>query len=485
MALAALRLLVLACLGNDVAPKGPGQSGKRELPWVEDLEEALRDSARDHKPLVVFFMATWCSACKEFEKETLRSPKVLDRSADFRWVRIDVDRDASLIRKFEVRSTPRIDLLDAGGSIRVRISGSLPPEEFRGQLDRLLEEPGGAAGPSPGPSIVEIEAPTSTPLRGTPEGYRRLSLCFSNVGYGPLLLGSQSPFQSLRMGLLPRTPSTLAEGQWEVHWSEAYSNVFIKKPGDYLVQFDLLQSTVSLGYGVANELEVDLAFDNKSRFGGFLDQFIEHFHHAFGLPNQLRDTEPQNAFRIEFPGNQSHPPVDLGNRWQGSFSNSVSLTLEDTLTCGSERLPAIAAGLTLRMEPWGSRDLENAQPVDPGLTVSLAKRIGDFYCYASGLVSYYGHDRFHGIPLRPVQMSGLLAVEWRFHEWASMVFQYQISEGVAEGLGPFGSPANELALGWKIEFAENALVELGAIHTLLNNDNSMDFGIYAGLTVRF
>jgi hypothetical protein len=482
MALAAAPLLILACLGTDGASEGPGrQSEKRELPWAENLEEALRDSARDHKPLVVYFMAAWCSACKEFEKGTLRSPRILERRADFRWVRIDLDRDASLIRKFEVQSTPRIDLLDALGRTRVRISGSLPPEEFREQLDSLLAEPGS----SPGASIVEIEARTSTSLTLTPEGYRRLSLCFSNVGYGPLLLGSQSPFQSLRIGLLPRTPSTLAEGQWEVHWSEAYSNVFIKKPGAYLLQFDLLQSSVSLGYGVTDQLEVDLAYDNKSRFGGFLDQFIEHFHHAFGLPNQLRDTEPVNAFRIEFPASRSHPAVDLGDRWEGSFSNTLSLSLEETLTCGSDRLPAIAVGLTLRMEPWGSRDLENEQPVDPGLTISLAKRMGDFYFYASGLVAYYGHDRFHGIPLRPVQLSGLLAVEWRFEEWASMVFQYQISEGVAEGLGPFGSPANEVALGWKIEFAQNALVELGVIHTLLNNDNSMDFGIYAGLTVRF
>jgi thioredoxin-related protein len=450
------------------------------ISWRENLAEAQAEAAKEHKPLVVVFVAGWCSACAAFERNTLPSPLVTAHANRFVWVKLDVERNISLVRVNEVRATPRIDLRDSDGKTWIRISGALPARQFREQLDLFLSAREGKAS-----SVAqEVDGSSYTPLSATPEGFRGGAICYSNVGYGPLRLASQSPFQSLRIGLTPLTPSTLAEGQWEVHLSNAYSNVFIKKPGDYLLQFDLMQTSASIGYGVTDDLEVDLQFDDRTRFGGVLDQFIQHFHHAFGLPNQLRDTEPLNAFHIQFPASQSHPAVDLGNRWRGSYSDTLSAALRQNLTCGTEEIPAVAVGLIARTAVR-EEDLEHEEWVNPGLTLSAAKRVGDFYFYASGLVAYYGHDRFHGIPLQPVQVSGILAVEWRFDDWASMIFQWQISEGVARTVGQFASAANELALGWKIEFVRNAIVEFGAIHTLLNNENSMDFGLYAGLTVRF
>jgi hypothetical protein len=485
MAWIAVPLLLAALAPQDAGgPDSRPRTAPRIL-WETDLDAALRESARDKKPTIVHFEAAWCPACKEFEERTLGAPEVLARADRFHWVRLDVDRDVALVRRFDLRSTPRTDLVDPDGRTRVRISGAIGPAELCRELERFLaERPREPASQAPRP-LREVEVPESTPVTFTPEGYRSLSQCFSNVGFGPLRLSSQSPFQSLRIGLVPLTPSTLAEGQWEVHLGVADSNVFIKKPGEYLLQFDLVQSNLSVGFGLSNELEADLEYDQRSRIGGFMDQFIQHFHRAFGLTNQLRETEPLNGYALRFPASQSHPAVDVGHRSEGSYSNTLSFALRQNLTCGSEELPAVAVGLILRTPLGGSEDLEHEGPVDPGVTLSLAKRLGDFHFYASGLVAYYGHDSFRGIPLRPVQLSGLLAVEWQFLDWAAMVLQYQISQGVAEGLGPFGSPANELALGWKIEFAPRALLELGLIHTLLNNENSMDFGFTLGLTVRF
>jgi hypothetical protein len=479
-------LVVLAALPPQEAGDSGAPSGKSPgIVWRDDLPGVLEESARDGRPTIVAFVAAWCPACHEFEERTLRAPEVLAWADRFHWVRLDVDRDVALVRRFDLRSTPRTDLMDPEGRTRVRISGALPPAPFRRELEKFqgdLARNGDSSRPAP---VQEVEVPESTEVTLTPEGYRSLSQCFSNVGFGPLRLSSQSPFQSLRIGLVPLTPSTLAEGQWEFHLGVADSNVFIKKPGEYLLEFDLVQSSLSIGVGLTNDLEADLEYDQRSRIGGFMDQFIQHFHRAFGLTNQLRETEPLNGFRLQLPASQSHPAVDLGHRSEGPYSNTLSLALRQNLTCGSEDWPAVAIGLILRTPLGASSDLEHEGPVDPGVTLSIAKRVGDFYFYASGLVAYYGHDSFHGIPLRPVQLSGLLAAEWHFFDWASMVLQYQISQGVAEGLGPFGSPASELALGWKIEVLPRALLELGVIHTLLNNENSMDFGFTLGMTYRF
>jgi len=482
---AALGLVAILWASGIAFAQGSTETPHAKIDWTDDLPAALDQGRREHKPIVVCFVAGWCSACAGFERGALRSPLVNGLADRFVWVKLDVERAISLVKSYDIRATPRIDLLDPSGRALVRISGALPPADFVTQLDLVLEELRTHPTVRQEREARAIDGSQYTPLTETPDGYRGLSLCYSNIGYGPLRVSSQSPFQSLRIGLVPRTPSTLGEGQAEIHWNEAYSNVFIKKEGEYLLQFDLLQSSLGVSYGVTDTFEVDLEFDDKSRFGGFMDQFIQHFHHAFGLPNQLRNTEPDNAFAIQFPANQNHPAVDLGNRWRGAFSDSIALTLQENLTCGTDRLPAFSFGLTLRTEPGGPKDLQNELPVDPAFTASLAKRVGDFYFYAEGLVSYYGHDRFHGLPLRAVQLTGLLAVEWRFDDNASMVLQYQISEGVAERLGPFSRPASEVAFGWKIEVLRNTLLELGAIHTLLNNENSMDFGFTGGLTYRF
>jgi hypothetical protein len=49
-----------------------------------------------------------------------------------------------------------------------------------------------------------------------PDGFLGSSIRFSNVGYGPIKLQSRSPFQALRLGMIPLTSSTLSRGQKEV-----------------------------------------------------------------------------------------------------------------------------------------------------------------------------------------------------------------------------------------------------------------------------
>ena len=87
--------------------------------------------------------------------------------------------------------------------------------------------------------------------------------------------------------------------------------------------------------------------------------------------------------------------------------------------------------------------------------------------------------------IRPTQYSGLLAAEWRFDSNMSLVLQYLVSQGVAKDLGDFSQNSNEITLGWKWELAERTVFELGLIENIIDFNNSPDFGIHAGLTVRF
>ncbi|HEV3029766.1 MAG TPA: thioredoxin family protein, partial [Planctomycetota bacterium] len=106
--------------------------------WREDLAQAQAEAAKEHKPLVVVFVAGWCSACAAFEKDALVSPRVAAFADRFVWVKLDVERNVSLVRANEIRATPRTDLRDRDGKTLVRISGALPAQEFGAYLERFL-----------------------------------------------------------------------------------------------------------------------------------------------------------------------------------------------------------------------------------------------------------------------------------------------------------------------------------------------------------
>lgn len=470
---------VLGASGAATAQE-PAQAEHR-IEWSEDLPEALARAASERKPLVVVFVAAWCSACAEFEKDALASPAVNALADRFVWVKLDVERNISLVRANEIRATPRSDLRDPDGKTLVRISGALPAKEFRAHLDRFL-----AALKGGGPALAsEVDGSSYTPLSEAPGGYRGASICYSNVGYGPLRLGSQSPFQSLRYGIDPRTPSTLAEEQWEVHASETWINNFSYNAGKYLLDYEMLDSRLSVAYGVMDELELELEYENRSGFGGIMDRFINAFHRTFGLSDADRHLFPRNQFQIQVSDSRGNPALHLDNSDQGSFSNGLLLTVQHNITCGTEYLPALAYALTVRANLDNKTGITGQNLFEPQLSMTAAKSVMDFYGYLSLAYGYFGSEHIGGIQFRPGQWSGLVAVEWRFVSSMSLVLQYLVSQGVVKDLGAFSAASNEITLGWKWELAERTVFEFGLIENIINFDNSPDFGIHAGLTFRF
>src|SRR5688572_15370148 len=226
------------------APPPPEPSESR-INWSTDLDEALIDAAWRRKPLVVCYVAAWCEACRRFRKRTLGSDSIAELGDRFQWVQIDVDRDVSIIRSRGILGTPTIDLIDPDGVTRVRLSGYMNPGRFRDHLEKF--EAAVKAGPAdPKSPAREFETPQDPVRTEVPDGYRSSGICYWNVGYGPLRLPSLSPFQSLRFGFIPRTPSTLAEGKFEFQWTESWANLWAFNAGEHLVDFEVLQSGVSL-----------------------------------------------------------------------------------------------------------------------------------------------------------------------------------------------------------------------------------------------
>ena len=97
-----------------------------------DYKEALARSARESKPILLIFTATWCGPCQYMKKEVYPSADVQRIADRYVWVMLDVDNreNRSLHDKYGVRGIPNIVITDSNGRVKNRQIGSSSPVEF-------------------------------------------------------------------------------------------------------------------------------------------------------------------------------------------------------------------------------------------------------------------------------------------------------------------------------------------------------------------
>src|SRR5260221_9223195 len=81
----------------------------------------------------------------------------------------------------------------------------------------------------------------------------------TNIGLGLFQSVSLSPLPSLRSGLGPRLPSSLAEDGVEVRVNEDWARV-LSVANAWLLDYDVLRSNVGVSWGVPRPLRLDLDF---------------------------------------------------------------------------------------------------------------------------------------------------------------------------------------------------------------------------------
>lgn len=477
---AILGLVMLLLVGAlPVWAKAPG------LPFSSDLESSLRAAEATGTPVVVTFVATWCPICRQMRQETFSDPAVLALADEFLWVMVDIDRNLSTARDYAVEGVPVVHVLAPDGRTLERIVGLQTPSEFEQRLRRLLDSPG-----LPTTEVAPLDPGPNSALIWKPKGYRGVGVCFSHVGYGPLKLYSQSPFQSLRLVMRPRTPSTLARGQFEFSASTTWVNVWgIDKTVDdptneWFLDVEMMQTVVAVAYGISDTLEIEGEVQNRSRFGGAMDGFIQGFHDLFGIDQNGRDEVPRGDFVVSL-NPLDGPSVALDDSDRGDYSRTLQLSLQHNVTCGTSRLPALSYSLSARLETLDAGDLSGGGDLDLGASVALARRFGRLYLYGTLGYAWFGRDSFRGIKLADSQSSALLALEWRFRAKQSLLLQYLRTDGLIDDFGPFADASNEVTIGYKWELRRKGILEIGLIENIVAFDNSPDFGVHVGVSQRF
>lgn len=135
-------VLVAAVQGQSVSPAGH----QSVLPFqrvrsLQELDAAVREAARQGRPVMLDFYADWCVSCLEMERETFTDTNVRARLAQAVLLQADVtannDDDRALLARFKLFGPPGIIFFDRSGQelTGVRVIGFQKPTEFSKALE--------------------------------------------------------------------------------------------------------------------------------------------------------------------------------------------------------------------------------------------------------------------------------------------------------------------------------------------------------------
>jgi thiol-disulfide isomerase/thioredoxin len=85
--------------------------------WMTSFEDAQKIAIATNKFILVDFWATWCGPCKRMDSESWSDPEVQTLMNSFVPLKIDIDIEKNISRKYSVRGIPYVFIMDPNGEI--------------------------------------------------------------------------------------------------------------------------------------------------------------------------------------------------------------------------------------------------------------------------------------------------------------------------------------------------------------------------------
>jgi len=115
----------------------PFGAARAEIRWETNLGRATTMARETNRAMLVEFWATWCEVCAAMDANVYSDRRVAGAMQKVIPVRVDIDREPGISRKYEIAGTPTLMLMDAYGNELFRFTGSLTVERVVQLLGEL------------------------------------------------------------------------------------------------------------------------------------------------------------------------------------------------------------------------------------------------------------------------------------------------------------------------------------------------------------
>ncbi len=304
--------------------------------------------------------------------------------------------------------------------------------------------------------------------------------------FGPLATRTQNPLYLLFFSLTPESPNTIEPGKFQWTIKEVFTSMNERnfKTGALGVDLDMevYRTSLDFSYSFYKSFEVGAELPFLSFSGGFLDSFVQSYHHTFGFPNGGRELVPNGRFSYKI----TRGAQNLYSVTQETFGLSdINFYLKHQFLEEKGKVPALSLKGAFKV-PTGNRESGlGSGSVDFHLNLALEKSYKRFHSYTN--MGYLGLGNFP--PLEGYTRSAVFAFSQSFElnitHIASVVGQVQTNTPLfAYTRNPLlDKPPVDLNVGFKGTGPKNSqwkhfLWEFVFTEDLAVNGPSPDFSVY-------
>lgn len=102
--------------------------------WFTSLEEAQKIALMSNKLIIIDFVAKWCGPCKDMDAKSWNDVQVEEVLQTYVKLRIDLDSNKDLARKYQIRAIPDMIIIDGNGKIIHRFIGYQTATKLKKEL---------------------------------------------------------------------------------------------------------------------------------------------------------------------------------------------------------------------------------------------------------------------------------------------------------------------------------------------------------------
>ncbi|HUY89843.1 MAG TPA: protein disulfide isomerase family protein [Pirellulales bacterium] len=109
------------------------------LQFVNGYHRGFELARDQHKPMLVFFTAEWCTYCHQMEAEAFTEEPVVKLAKQFVCILVDADCEPNVCHDFRVKGYPTIQFLSPRGVPLNRVTGKQPARKLVIQMQAALQ----------------------------------------------------------------------------------------------------------------------------------------------------------------------------------------------------------------------------------------------------------------------------------------------------------------------------------------------------------